>query len=633
MSSHNQIAQALAFDKRKWASTEATRNTIGVGLVMLTAVLGRNAGAGALASIGALYTGMAASNGVYHARIRAMAASGLLVSLCTALGAFVSSNQVLSTLMVLTVAFGTALYASSSRVAGTVSAQATAILCVMVGLRLPPSGAIGDGLLVAGGSAVQILLLTVVWPMKSGVQERTSVADAFDALAAFVLRMPSNRNDESPQIPPAFQIQEARELLNEAERVHWREENDHLFQALRHAEAIRAALVGFAEADRNFSKLDRSSNVRSARLARSLAKSLRELGGRVRQGRLSDDPIVLKIPVIGGDAPEAQDYEKWLNMLAELIGDTIQAVNAHPGWQKRSNTRSVFYALTRLPDIDSIRAVAFQHALRYAITVEVAFIISERWSRSHAYWLPLTVALVLRQDYGSTFQRGISRLLGTVFGLAICDAALKVVPLTPTALQFLLVVAAWLAFACVTAGYTYSSAAVTGFVVFGIAASEQVTGEISIMRLVSSMLGVIIAVLSYIVWPAWRWSDVWETLKKTASAQSDYCALVLQAQCALPTEDGVRPSTIQMDEARSAARELRIQSETLLASIRLHPQGLHARRLKLAGDAAQQLEENAATILAAQAGWKSNKRDSEGQLREALASSRDLVTQLGQAIR
>jgi uncharacterized membrane protein YccC len=197
----------------------------------------------------------------------------------------------------------------------------------------------------------------------------------------------------------------------------------------------------------------------------------------------------------------------------------------------------------------------------------------------------------------------------------------------------LVVAAAWLAFATATAGYTYSSAAVTGFVVFGIAASEPATGEISYMRLVASLIGVVLAVLSYIVWPAWRWSDIWETLKKTTSAQSDYCELGLRAHCALPTDATACPSAKEIDEARSAARELRIQSETLLAAIRLHPKGLSMRRLKLAEDAAQQLEENAATILAAQAGWKSSRSDSDGQLREVLHGTRELAAQLGQTIR
>lgn len=634
MKSKTTFARSVAIDHRRWLPIEATRCTVGVIATLVVSILFNNPGAGALASIGALYTGMAASTGVYHARVRAMAASGLMIGLGTALGALVGLNQVASLLSVFTVAFCTALYAASSRAAGTIGAQTTAILCVVIGLQLNPSGAISDGLIVFSGSAAQLFLLTIVWPMKDGIPERNAVGEAFEALARFVLDLPSHRTSESPQIPPSVQIQDARDLLSEAERLHWNNEHDQLFETLRRAEAIRAALVGFAQADRQFAKLDRASQVRSDRILRTLARSLRRIGDQAQKGQLCGDAITLKVPVLPDDSETALAYQVWLQMLIKLIRDCGRAVPVLPRQPKRSKLRSLFSSLTKLPDIDAVRSVAIQHAFRYAFTVEAAFALSQHWVRSHSYWLPVTVALVLRQDYGSTFQRGIARLVGTIAGLAIADVVIQLFHPGVVPLQVLTLVATWFAFASVLSSYTVASAAVTGFVVFSIASAGVAMGDLSYMRLVASVLGILFAVLSYVLWPAWHWSQVWATLRSTAQAQSDYSQMVLDAHAARLSE-GVknRATDLEIDEARSDARALRIQSENLLESIKVHPKGLDKRLLKIAENASQTLEENAATILVAQAAWDTSHPETDDQLRSALSASRQLVTQLNEVIR
>jgi hypothetical protein len=88
-----------------------------------------------------------------------------------------------------------------------------------------------------------------------------------------------------------------------------------------------------------------------------------------------------------------------------------------------------------------------------------------------------------------------------------------------------------------------------------------------------------------------------------------------------------------IDSARSDARALRIQAENFLEAIKVHPKGLDKHRIKIAGDAAQLLEENAATILAAQAAWNTQHPESDTQLQLALVASKNLVTQLNEAIR
>ena len=44
------------------------------------------------------------------------------------------------------------------------------------------------------------------------------------------------------------------------------------------------------------------------------------------------------------------------------------------------------------------------------------------------YWVPLTVLVVLRPDFASTFQRAIMRVVGTVIGLLLATELLHWIP-------------------------------------------------------------------------------------------------------------------------------------------------------------------------------------------------------------
>ena len=164
--------------------------------------------------------------------------------------------------------------------------------------------------------------------------------------------------------------------------------------------------------------------------------------------------------------------------------------------------------------------------------------------------------------------------------------------------------------------------AVTGYVVYSIAISGTVTGEISGMRLVASVLGIVIAVASYFLWPAWNWNQIWDTLRSAAQAQSHYVSKVLG------TKPGAVRNQTELDEARAEARSLRIQSENLVESAKMHPLGRTRANLAKAEKSLLALEENAAVILASQTEWNIGQSESNLRLQEALQRAEKLKTQL-----
>ncbi len=590
---------------------------LGVGVAACISFVAQNPAAGVLATIGALYGGMAAAAGVYHRRVRAIAASGLFTGLATLLGGLVGNTILLSAATLFCTALITALFSPRSRTAGTVGAQVTGLLCVVIGLRLPSAEALPSSLFVMSRAAIQFFLLTGVWRMKPGFPERRAVAEAFGALAAFVGKLEESRENKSAMIPNALPFQEARDLLAEAETLQPTPEHIQISQALRRAEILRATLVGFSSADKRYAASGPGEKIRANRNLRLIKRALAMLGGRVRRGRFPGKPLSLRTEARGEDS----DYARWLSALTDLLRnccDDAEPREEHLHPRNRFSITSLFSRFTSLPDTGILRALISEHALRYAVTVEVAFLLAQTWSRSHTYWLPMTVALVLRQGYGATFQRSFARLYGTILGLLIGGVIIQLFHPGVVWLEMLAVLITWLAFAANQASYAASTVAITGFVVFSLSAAGVATHELTLVRLEASSAGAVLALLSYILWPAWHWPQVWSTLRDSAQAQLDY-ALVVTAP---------NRTWDEIEEAMAKTRGLRIQSENLLESARLHPLLRQNANVEKAESFLQELEQNAAVILSGDAEIRMGRQEAQIRIGQSIEADRDLIKRL-----
>jgi uncharacterized membrane protein YccC len=326
-------------------------------------------------------------------------------------------------------------------------------------------------------------------------------------------------------------------------------------------------------------------------------------------------------------APD-EEFTRWLKQLSEMIQGccAADAVLVVPRKAKSRPLpwKTVFSKLTHLPDTASLRSLTAQHALRYACTVELAFIVSEFWNRSHSYWFPMTVALVLRQGYGTTFQRGLGRLFGTIVGLTLAALAIRVFHPSVSTLEVWAVVVTWLAFASSQASYALMTVAVTLFVVFEISAAGMAPLDVVTIRLLASILGVVVALVSYVLWPAWHWSEIWDVLRSATLSQIEYAKAVLAAPDS--SSDADRPDVLE--EKIGAARALRIQAESLMESARLHPMVRDRSRLKEAESILQDLEQNAAAILIADAERMTGRGRSNERVRKAMELDKTIIGRL-----
>ncbi|GAA2270695.1 FUSC family protein [Kitasatospora cystarginea] len=141
-------------------------------------------------------------------------------------------------------------------------------------------------------------------------------------------------------------------------------------------------------------------------------------------------PAVAELPgrlaraVLGGPQPEYPGWEpdtpalKALDIALRAATDTVAGRPAEPGtapapppdpWRLR----------VRLLSGGSVR-----YGLRVALCIAVAELAGALLPPGRTYWVPMTVAFVLKPDLGSVFLRAVSRSVGTVLGVAVTAALL-----------------------------------------------------------------------------------------------------------------------------------------------------------------------------------------------------------------
>ncbi len=78
----------------------------------------------------------------------------------------------------------------------------------------------------------------------------------------------------------------------------------------------------------------------------------------------------------------------------------------------------------------TFESAAFRHAIRLAVCVALGAGIGRAVSWHRTYWLPMTVAIVLKPDFTATFSRGVLRVAGTLTGLAFATVLFHLVSTT-----------------------------------------------------------------------------------------------------------------------------------------------------------------------------------------------------------
>jgi len=211
-------------------------------------------------------------------------------------------------------------------------------------------------------------------------------------------------------------------------------------------------------------------------------------------------------------AAEAQRARQSMRALAANLGAMVAklsgALREAPDWMpadsalQDSQPRTVRQFWERLRAHLKLSSPIMRHALRLSLALLAGCALMMFTNDSYGFWIPLTIVFVCQPYYGVTLTRLIERIWGTLLGLLIGWALLKLFQ-DDMALSAFTVAAGVLFFMLRSSHYTLATAAITTLVLL---AFNQVGNgyDLILPRLLDTLAGSLIAGLSvWLILPSW----------------------------------------------------------------------------------------------------------------------------------
>jgi uncharacterized membrane protein YccC len=212
--------------------------------------------------------------------------------------------------------------------------------------------------------------------------------------------------------------------------------------------------------------------------------------------------------------PAARAVRHGIRLLWNVVGDPEERAGAAalgPEEDRRARLRE-------LADRTLGSTESRSFAVRLALCMTVAEIARQNVPTERPYWVLLTVAIVLKPDFGSVFTRAIQRGVGTLLGVLLGSALLAFLPRSP-----------WLLVAMACAAAILPWARNANFGLFSVFQTPLIILLLDLVfpggpglvgaRLVDTLIGCgIVLLFGYLLWPqTWR-APLDEALRDSALA-------------------------------------------------------------------------------------------------------------------
>lgn len=583
------------FDKAKINTWMALRNSLAVAIPLALGIALGKTSAGLIAGIGALNVAYSDGTDPYFDRARRMAAASVLVAVAVFAGGLSAGHVEFSVALTAACAFAAGWLVAVSQTASDIGIVTLVTLIVFSAHAMPLSEALPSAALALSGGLLQMAFALALWPVRGHAPERRVLAAFYEALA----RAASSPAAIATEAPPASQestlAQNELAVLGSNPSV----EAERYLALLSQAERIRLAILMLARLRVRIGRerggescratLDGCLDLASHMLAPVAQSLLASQPGSPHLEQLADlHAAAESMRQFEGAEQNAalgallRDAYRQVEALAGQLRSALElAAHISPGgsaaFAHRESERPQELRLTGawavLRANFTMESAALRHAIRLAVCVAAGEGLAHAVDWQRSYWLPMTIAIVLRPDFTGTFSRGVLRLLGTFIGLACATVMFHVLsPSGPAqvALLFLLTFAMrWLG----PANYGVFCTALSGLIVLLIALTGVPPSQVIVARGVNTFAGGVIALLAYALWPTWERALIPEALARMLDAYRQYFDAIRDAY--LHPE---RETHEGLDRARLAARLSRSNLEASAGRLRNEP-GIPAKRL------------------------------------------------------
>lgn len=574
-------------DAKQIAYVTALRNAIGVVAPLVVGAATGQVLPALTVAIGALNVAFSDRPGPYRLRAGRM----LLAGACSALSVFVgSATGTVAWLAVPLVALwglGGAMLVALGAAATQIGLTSVVLLLVFGGQALAAGHAVTSSLLIFGGGLLQTALAVAAWPVRPFGPQRDALARALRSLAAY----PHASSDPSSAPPATMEMSDARATLSGLDGDH-SAAGEAYRSLLDQAERMRLELLALDDArqrlggeqgdavlrDQIGRVMDAASCVLAA-LADELGAGPTDVDGAALLHRFEAEIRALR----HGFAQQPDRPRLALAVLARVAalgGQLRTAVELVDQQSPAGVYRSALLEAARPPALRlreplsilranlTLRSAACRHAVRLATCLSVADVLARLPALPRAYWLPMTVAIVLKPDFAATFTRGLARLAGTIFGLLLATALVYAVfgqVAGRVALVGLLVLVVR---SVGPANYGLTVMAITALVVVLTSLAGADPGATILERGTYTLAGGALALTAYAVWPTWERTQTPTLVADLLDTYRRYFAAVMAGYLDPPCYD-----TAGVEAARQAARLARSNAEASVDRLRGEPVG------------------------------------------------------------
>ncbi|GLQ46774.1 hypothetical protein GCM10007862_18250 [Dyella lipolytica] len=558
------VLQSLTTTKRPDVPLSVVlRNTAAVVLPLGIGMATGHAEAGLAIGAGALDTMFSDQPGPYRQRLWQLFLASLAAGLASLCGFLIGGDLV--PILLATTAFG--FVGGLLVVFGTDIARVgmTSMILLVITAATPTTlepALIGASLIFAGGLLLA-LFSVAAWPLQRYGPERHALATVYRGLAALAKQHAQDDADVPALTEAMTTLQQT--LLG---RHHARGRAMEAFAVLLElAERVRLELVAMShmhaaagihamfrsDAERVLAAIaDALDTGDSPERAERALQTLQASERALLEGNARTDSVAAHIHALSGQLAAAVRNANWAGTRGEQ-----RAAAAETRLPRALRGSSAIAALRANLTLHS---VAFRHAMRCAVCLSLALLVSRVWQLPHGYWLPMTAAIVLRPDFAATFNFGLLRVVGTILGLVLTTALLHITPHDPWTHLALMAVLCMMFRYLATAHYGIAVAALTGTVVILLSFEGVNSGAAVMDRVINTALGSGMALLAYVAWPTWERARARAALSDMLDAYANYLHAL------------ARPDRRETHrEARTTARTARTNAQASLDRMQAEP--------------------------------------------------------------
>lgn len=504
---------------------------------------------GSWTAITALHIGVVDTGGGYADRLRAALAATATMAATVVLATLVATTAWAVVLLTMLWMFAGALAAGFGARAARVGLVTAITFVVGAAVPAPAADALARGGLFIIGGLWGVLVTVFMWPLRHDGPMVDAIAGAFDRIAAYVETMPhdpTTAGAERPAIAGALVAARDAALAYRRSRAGHTAATTSAVAALDTLDTLELGLDTLDEASRDV------HDPAVADTLAALAAHCRRCAQAVRARAPMPAHQTLAPPSGGAESAGERTVREGMAMIDTAFSRLAQPpTTADP--RRRADAPGpdgpgLRSRLLGLLDRDSI---VFRHASRLAVIVGVAQVVAQLDPFTNASWIPLTVIVVLKPDIGSTLERGIQRIVGTVVGAAAALVAVEVFSDDVWVLVGALAIIIFSAAAVMPRNYGLAVIGITPAIILMYSIGGAQLGLIDV-RVGSTLVGGVLALAGgWLLWPLWQAQHLPHLLADGARRAADFSAAVAAPP---PTSVEVMWSTHrQAERARSDA--------------------------------------------------------------------------------